>query len=368
MKIATWNIGKDLSKKDGKIDLNSYEYIIKSINNENIDVICLQEAIVKSDYLPAISNYIKENTDLKYIVSYELSSSVSNQDCNMGIVICSKYKIDHYELLKLDNPGFTKQISEHDTRYSLDKGFIISSINGFNIITGHTLAFFFFNKDIKNYLDIFKKAEDKFLEVYHNNSALILCGDFNYEYANTLFPKLLDNCTDLISTNTYKDKKIDHFIISNSLKCNGINVIDTLFDHKLCVCEIVKEEIPKSILEYGFDFDWDEKDVWALDYPKEEISIEKLKWHFDVPFWDYNGDHYNLKPTDVINDKEKYKEQYDRIISSDISYPIDVMENKGRLVILDGLHRLVKCKMLGMDKVSVRIIPREEIKTIARGV
>ena len=42
------------------------------------------------------------------------------------------------------------------------------------------------------------------------------------------------------------------------------------------------------------------------------------------------------------------------------------MENKGRFVILDGLHRLVKCKILGMNKVKVRIIPRNEIKNISR--
>lgn len=50
----------------------------------------------------------------------------------------------------------------------------------------------------------------------------------------------------------------------------------------------------------------------------------------------------------------------------DISYPIDVMENKGRLIILDGLHRFVKCKILGMDKVNVRIISRSEIPNISK--
>lgn len=53
-------------------------------------------------------------------------------------------------------------------------------------------------------------------------------------------------------------------------------------------------------------------------------------------------------------------------MNSDISYPIDVMENKGRLVILDGLHRLAKCKILRMNKVKVRIIPRLKIKNISK--
>ena len=53
-------------------------------------------------------------------------------------------------------------------------------------------------------------------------------------------------------------------------------------------------------------------------------------------------------------------------MQSDITYPIDVMANKDRLVILDGLHRLVKCKLLGMDKVKVRIISRSEIPNISK--
>ena len=124
--------------------------------------------------------------------------------------------------------------------------------------------------------------------------------------------------------------------------------------------------IPESILEYGFDFEWDEKDVWKLDYPIQEIASEVLEWHFDIPFWNWNNERYVLKPRDVINNPEKYKSEYARIMDSDILYPIDVMANKERLVILDGLHRLVKCKLLGMDKVKVRIIPRSEIPNISK--
>ena len=128
----------------------------------------------------------------------------------------------------------------------------------------------------------------------------------------------------------------------------------------------MNKEISQSVLEYGFDFDWDEKDVWKLDYPEQEISIEILEWHFDIPFWNWNNEWYVLKPLDVINNPIKYKSQYDRVMQSDITYPIDVMMNKDRLVILDGLHRLVKCKLLGMNKVKVRIIPRSEIPNISK--
>lgn len=90
MRLATWNIGEDEKNKNGRLDLNSYNYIAKTINDEKIDIICLQEAIIKSENLPSIANYIKEHTALKYIVEFELSDSHINIGSRMGIVICSK--------------------------------------------------------------------------------------------------------------------------------------------------------------------------------------------------------------------------------------------------------------------------------------
>ena len=106
MRIATWNIGEDERNIDGKLDINSYKYIVKMMLEENIEVICLQEAIIKSEYLPSIATYIKENTDLKYVIEYELSDSHINLGCKMGVVICSKYKIENFELFMLDNHKF----------------------------------------------------------------------------------------------------------------------------------------------------------------------------------------------------------------------------------------------------------------------
>ncbi len=124
------------------------------------------------------------------------------------------------------------------------------------------------------------------------------------------------------------------------------------------------ENIPKIITEVGFDFDWDEKKVWSLDIPVTEMDVKELEWHFDIPFWNKDGIWYVLKPRDVINNPEEYKEEYSRTMKADLSHPIDIMKNKGRWLVLDGLHRLVKLAILGEKKVKVRIIPREKIPEI----
>ncbi|HEY4523689.1 MAG TPA: hypothetical protein VJK04_02340 [Candidatus Paceibacterota bacterium] len=128
----------------------------------------------------------------------------------------------------------------------------------------------------------------------------------------------------------------------------------------------MKDELPDVIKEVGFNFDWEEEKVWRLNIPVTEMDIEKLTWHFDMPFHWHKGGLYNLKSRDIIDKPEEYKEEYERTMRADLKYPIDIMENKGKWLILDGLHRLMKAYILGTRKVNVRIIPREKIPEILR--
>lgn len=127
-----------------------------------------------------------------------------------------------------------------------------------------------------------------------------------------------------------------------------------------------KKILPKIIKKVGFDFNWSEEKVWKLNYPIEEINIDKLSWHFEIPFWDIEKGFYDLKPNEVIDNFKKFKKEYKRTMKSNLIYPIDIMKNKGKWLILDGLHRLVKAKILGHKKVKVRKIPRSEIKNIEK--
>jgi hypothetical protein len=106
--------------------------------------------------------------------------------------------------------------------------------------------------------------------------------------------------------------------------------------------------------------------VWALDVPVEEMSTTELEWHFDIPFLWENGDVYNLTSREVIVKPHEHKEEFERTMRSDLSYPIDIMENKGRWLILDGLHRLMKASITGLERVQVRKVSRERIPEILK--
>ena len=127
-----------------------------------------------------------------------------------------------------------------------------------------------------------------------------------------------------------------------------------------------KDQIPEIIKEVGFDFDWENEKVWSLNIPVTEMDIGELTWHFDIPFHWHKGGVYNLKSREIIENPKEYQEEYDRTVKADMQYPIDIMENKGKWLILDGLHRLMKAYIKGMKKVRVRIIPRNKIAEIMK--
>lgn len=127
-----------------------------------------------------------------------------------------------------------------------------------------------------------------------------------------------------------------------------------------------KKQLPKIIEDVGFDFHWSEEKVWKLNVSVEEMPISELEWHFDVPFWFTENGYYDLKPREVIENPEKWKEEYDRTMNSNLDYPLDIMHWKNRWLLLDGLHRLVKAKILGLKSVKVRKIPKEAIPLITK--
>lgn len=123
---------------------------------------------------------------------------------------------------------------------------------------------------------------------------------------------------------------------------------------------------PKIIQDVGFDFSWSEEKVWALDIPDEDMGITDLTWHFDLPFWNKPGGYYDLKPNEVLANPGTYREEFARTMKADLSHPLDIMFWKNRWLLLDGLHRLVKAKNLGMEKVKVRKIDPKYIPLIKK--
>ena len=77
----------------------------------------------------------------------------------------------------------------------------------------------------------------------------------------------------------------------------------------------------------------------------------------------FGTDEHPLTPNEVMDNPELDSEHYKRIENADLSYPIDLGINPrvDKLVPFDGLHRMCKAKILGMEKIKCRIIPIEKV-------
>lgn len=129
----------------------------------------------------------------------------------------------------------------------------------------------------------------------------------------------------------------------------------------------MSRELPDIIKEVGFDFSWDERKVWELNVPAEEMPIHELTWHFDVPFiWSKPDGYYDVNPSEVIDHPDQHPEEYERTMRADTAHPIDIMFWKKRWLILDGLHRLMKQAVQDAEVVQVRKIPESAIPLIRK--
>ena len=116
----------------------------------------------------------------------------------------------------------------------------------------------------------------------------------------------------------------------------------------------------------GLDFgNWDDEKLWVLNVPTTKMDIAELLWHFSVPFWpNDSGDRWTVTPWEAIHKEPGSTHEQAKIKKADLVYPIDILENKGKWLVLDGLHRLAKSYLQHQEKVTVRKIPRTRLPEI----
>ena len=125
----------------------------------------------------------------------------------------------------------------------------------------------------------------------------------------------------------------------------------------------MKIDFPLEITEY-FNLRWNNEDLHEI---KAQVNIGDVKdfdWHLHYPFWATKPPQkiFDLEPIEVIKNREKFIQHYERIMNVDITYPIETTKINNRIVILDGIHRLAKHVITKKEKIKFRIIARKYIE------
>lgn len=117
--------------------------------------------------------------------------------------------------------------------------------------------------------------------------------------------------------------------------------------------------VPPAILtDVGLNMFVDTIKLRELPLSVINVNIEKLLWHFDMPVWNKDGtDDWNLTPQEVVDKVPGTLVHQKRISQADETFPILLTEYKSKLVILDGIHRLVKIYTSGSTTIKAKLVP-----------
>lgn len=123
--------------------------------------------------------------------------------------------------------------------------------------------------------------------------------------------------------------------------------------------------LPDALRDVTLDFHWDLERLWRLDLPVTDVPVAELRWHLELPMWQFEGTHFAISPAEVAADPTRFHEQYARTMAADLRYPIHVLARPERLTILDGVHRLLKAHHLGHETIAVHQVPMDHLDDIA---
>jgi hypothetical protein len=120
-------------------------------------------------------------------------------------------------------------------------------------------------------------------------------------------------------------------------------------------------DLPPALQGIFFDFRWETVRAWALLTPVEEVPLASLVWHFDLTVWTTvpGEPRFDLAPSTVLANPGAFPMRWRKIKAADTSYALEMLENGGRWVILDGYHRLARHWLSRAPMVPVRRHPPE---------
>lgn len=111
---------------------------------------------------------------------------------------------------------------------------------------------------------------------------------------------------------------------------------------------------------------WNIRRLWALDLPVRQVEVEELAWLLDLPLWQLSGTRFQVSPSQVRADPARFPDHLRRVMASDLGHPIHLVKHKGRLVVLDGYHRLLKAAIEGRAEIGAVILSQQDLDSICR--
>jgi hypothetical protein len=119
---------------------------------------------------------------------------------------------------------------------------------------------------------------------------------------------------------------------------------------------------PESMRDVFPQTHWQLGKLWALDLRVEPVEVADLLWMFDLPLWQLNGERFKVTPNQVAATPMNFRPHYERVMDADLDFPIHLVAYRGRLVVLDGVHRLLKAHFLRRRWIEAKIATAAQLQ------
>jgi hypothetical protein len=116
--------------------------------------------------------------------------------------------------------------------------------------------------------------------------------------------------------------------------------------------------VPDELRGVVLDIRWDRERLHALDgLASLSVALEELRWQLDLPWWRDGRRPFAVRPADVAANPGAHAEHWTRLWAADVDCPIHlVRRGDGRLIVLDGMHRLLRAQLEGRSVIQALIL------------
>ncbi|GAA0590751.1 hypothetical protein HPO96_04545 [Kribbella sandramycini] len=123
--------------------------------------------------------------------------------------------------------------------------------------------------------------------------------------------------------------------------------------------------MPAEIREVFPPHHWQLEKLWALDLKVEPVEVADLLWMFELPLWELDSERFKVTPNQVAETPMNFRAHYQRVMDADLERPINLVAYRGRLVVLDGVHRLLKAHFLRRRWIEATIATATQLQSCA---
>jgi hypothetical protein len=123
---------------------------------------------------------------------------------------------------------------------------------------------------------------------------------------------------------------------------------------------------PAAVVDAVPQLPWEIERLHALRLAVRPVAVADLAWLFDVPLWrDEAGRRFRVTPNEVRRHPDRHPTQHARTRAADLDLPIHLAEHRGRWSVLDGVHRLLKADMLGVEALPAMWLSPADLASVS---